>query len=367
MIEQNRIKIDYSIIIPVLIILVLGLISLSSSLAHNPERFYIQIIWVVMGTAAFIAVSISDIRMWERFAIPLYAANILLLVLVLIIGKKIGGAQRWLDLGFMNFQVSELTKLSIILFIAQRLNLKPTLEDGYNLFDILPESAATFLSMILIYKEPDLGSSLLIGAVALIMIMSSKINRKWLVGALIFLVISAPLMWNFVLQDYQKKRIVAIVTMIGADGSELSQTSLYHTNQSIIAVGSGRMTGKGYKKGTQNILRFIPEHHTDFIFSVYAEEFGFAGVSVLLLLYLFLLIRILNIINRVKEKFSALVLSGVSALIWMHVLINIGMVTGVLPVVGIPLPLFSYGGSSMMLTSVILGLVHNISVNNRYI
>jgi rod shape determining protein RodA len=364
---NGKLKFDYSVIIPALTILGLGLITLNSALAHNPRLFYLQTAWVGLGLIAFFSAAFSDIRMWERMAIPLYASNIILLALVLFIGKEIGGAQRWLDLGFMNFQVSELTKISIILFIAHRLSMKPTLEDGYNLFDVFPEAVATFISMGLIYKEPDLGSSLLVGSIALIMIMSSKINKKWLLGAFVFLIISAPLAWSFVLKEYQKKRIVAIVTMISSDGSDLSQTSLYHTNQSIIAIGSGQRTGKGYKKGTQNILRFIPEHHTDFIFSVYAEEFGFAGVLILLLLYLFLLIRILNIIPRVKEKFSALVLVGASALLWIHILINIGMVTGILPVVGIPLPLFSYGGSSMVLISIIIGLVHNISVNNRYI
>ncbi len=363
----QKLKFDYSIIIPVVAILLLGLLSLNSALIHRPSLFNYQLIWASLGFITFLSVSFSDIRMWERIAIPLYIANIILLILVLIIGKRIGGAQRWLDLGFMNFQVSEMTKVSIILFIAHRLNMKPTLEDGYNLFDIFPEAAATFLAMGLIYKEPDLGSSLLIGGVALIMIMSSKINRKWLLGIVVILIISGPLIWNFVFKEYQKKRVVALVTMIVSDGSDLSQTSLYHTNQSMIAVGSGQRTGKGYKKGTQNILRFIPEHHTDFIFSVYAEEFGFAGVSILLLLYLFLIVRILNIIPRVKEKFSALVLVGASAILWIHIMINIGMVTGILPVVGIPLPLFSYGGSSMVLISVILGLVHNISVNNRYI
>ncbi len=359
-------KIDLTIIIPVMAILGLGLLSLSSALVYNPSRFYIQILWVISGIIVFFIVSSSDIRMWERSAIPLYAANLILLVLVLIIGKRIGGAQRWLDLGFMNFQVSEMTKLSIILFIAHRLNMKPTLEDGYNLIDVFPEAVATLVCMGLIYYEPDLGSSILIGLIALIMIMSSKINKKWLAGAIIFTAVITPLLWNFVLHDYQKNRVIAIATMMVSDSSELSQTTLYHTNQSIIAVGSGQKTGKGYRKGTQNMLRFIPEHHTDFIFSVFAEEFGFAGTSLLLLLYLYLITKILNAVSKVKDKFSALVLVGAATLIWIHVLINVGMVTGILPVVGIPLPLFSYGGSSMILMAIILGLVHNISVNSRY-
>lgn len=359
-------RFDSGLVLPVIIIIFLGLVSLSSALSSNQTRFNIQVVWVVLSIAVFLLTSYSDIRTWERFSIPIFAANIILLVLVLIIGKKIGGAQRWLDLGFMNFQISELSKISIILFIAYRLNMKPTLEDGYNLFDIVPEFIALVFPVLLIYFEPDLGTAILISLTALIMIASTKINRKWMTGLIIFLIIASPFLWNFVMKDYQKKRIVAIVTMVWSDTSELMLTSQYHTNQSIIAVGSGKFYGKGYQKGTQNILNFIPEHHTDFIFSVYAEEFGFSGVSILILLYLFLLVKIINLISRVQDKFSALILVGTAALFWLQIFINIGMVIGTLPVVGIPLPFFSYGGSSLIFNTFLLGIVHNISINRRY-
>ncbi len=310
-------------IFPLTAILCLGLLSLSSALI---SKFYIQLIWGVFATGVFIFTSYSDLRLFERAAIPMYFANIVLLVLVLFIGKTIGGAQRWLDIGFMNFQVSELTKISVILFIAYQFNLKPTLEDGYNLFDILPEAFGIFIPVFLIYKEPDLGTS------------------------------------------NQKTRVISLVSMlIGEESQELSQTSQYHIKQSIIAVGSGRLHGKGYKRGTQNMLRFIPEHHTDFIFSVYAEEFGFFGVMALLFLYFLLLARILNLIGKVKDKFSALILVGSCAHIWLQVLVNIGMVTGLLPVVGIPLPWFSYGGSSLIFNMMLMGLVHNISLHRCYV
>lgn len=363
---SSKRKIDIGLILPVLIIILLGLASLSSALSANLEKFNIQIIWVGLCAVVFMLTSYSDIRTWERFAVPMFIANTLLLLLVLIIGKKIGGAQRWLDLGFMNFQISELSKFSTILFIAYRLNTKPTLEDGYNLFDLVPEVLALSIPVILVYFEPDLGTAILIALIALIMIASTKINRKWLMGLIIFAIVASPFLWNFVMKDYQKKRVVAIVTMIWSDTSELILTSQYHTNQSIIAVGSGKFYGKGYKKGTQNMLNFIPEHHTDFIFSVYAEEFGFAGVSILLLLYLFLLAKIINLVSSVRDKFAALLLVGTATLIWLQVFINIGMVIGMLPVVGIPLPFFSYGGSSLIFNSLLLGIVHNISINRRY-
>ncbi len=357
-------KIDILLIFPIAAILFLGLLSLSSALI---SKFYIQLIWVVLASAVFIFVSYSDLRMFERAAIPIYFANIILLVLVLLIGKTSGGAQRWLDIGFMNFQVSELTKISVILFIAYQFNLKPTLEDGYNLVDILPEAFGIFVPVFLIYKEPDLGTAILVGAVSGAMILSTKINRKWLAGVLLFVIVSVPVLWMWGLHDYQKTRVISLVTMLlGEESQELSQTSQYHIKQSIIAVGSGRLHGKGYMRGTQNMLRFIPEHHTDFIFSVYAEEFGFFGVMLLLLLYFLLLVRILLLVGKVKDKFSALILVGSCAHIWLQVLVNIGMVTGILPVVGIPLPWFSYGGSSLIFNMLLMGLVHNVSLHRCY-
>ena len=279
----------------------MGLLSLNSALV---SKFYIQLVWVVLASALFIFASYSDLRLFERAAIPIYVANVVLLALVLLIGKRSGGAQRWLDIGFMNFQVSELTKISIILFIAYQFNLKPTLEDGYNLLDILPEAVAIFVPVFLIYKEPDLGTAILVGAVSCAMVLSTKINRRWLIGVMVFVLISAPILWMWGLHDYQKTRVISLVSMIfGEENQELSLTSQYHINQSIIAVGSGKLHGKGYKRGTQNMLRFIPEHHTDFIFSVYAEEFGFFGVLLLLFLYFLLLLRILNLIGKVKDKF----------------------------------------------------------------
>ncbi|HPV21180.1 MAG TPA: rod shape-determining protein RodA [bacterium] len=361
-----RKKIDLMMVIPIVTILVLGLFSLNSALSHNISKFHIQLIWVVLSIGVFMFFLYSDIRVFERSAIPLFVANIILLFLVLIIGKKIGGSQRWLDLGFMNFQVSELTKVSIILFIAYRLNMKPTLEDGYNLFDILPEFFATLVPVYLIYKEPDLGTALLVIMTAMIMFLSTKINRKWLTGLIIFIIISSPFIWQYGLKKYQQDRIIALVSFVWSDSDDLSLTTQYHTNQSVIAVGSGQIYGKGYKKGTQNMLRFIPEHHTDFIFSVFAEEFGFTGVSFLLMLYLLLLVKILNLIGSVKDKFSSLILVGGVAHIWLQVLINIGMVTGIMPVVGIPLPWFSYGGSSLIFNAILFGMIHNISINRRY-
>lgn len=361
-----RKKIDLMIVLPTVVILILGLFSLNSALSHNASKFYVQLVWVALSTVVFIFCSFYEIRFFERMAAPLFIANIALLILVLAVEKKIGGAQRWLDLGFMKFQVSEFTKVSMILFIASRLNMKPTLENGYNLFDIFPEFAATLIPVYLIYKEPDLGTAILVMMTATVMFLSTKINTKWLTGLIIVIVLASPFVWLYGLKPYQKDRITALASFVWSDRSDLSLTTQYHTNQSIIAVGSGQLHGKGYKKGTQNLLRFIPEHHTDFIFSVFAEEFGFTGVSLLLFLYLLLLAKILNLTGSAKDKFSSLVLVGGAAHMWLQVLINVGMVTGIIPVVGIPLPWFSYGGSSLIFNAALFGIIHNISINRKF-
>ncbi len=362
---MNR-RFDFTLILPLLAILGLGLITLSSALSYNPGKFYGQIAWTLIAVVVFLVVTYRPHRFWENLSIPLFFATLILLFLVLIIGKKAGGSYRWLDLGFMNFQPSELAKVSLVLFIAYRLNQKPTLQDGYKLRDILPEAVAVALTLLLVYAEPDLGTALLLGTVSFIVIFSTKIHRKRLIALAIIAVISAPILWHFALADYQKRRIVAVATMLWSDNPEMSRADRYQTTQSVIAVGAGRLSGKGYRAGTQNILRFIPEHHTDFVFSVYAEEFGFAGSLFLLFLYFLLIYRILMIIPQVSDKYMALVTMGTAALVWLEVVINIGMVSGMLPVVGIPLPFFSYGGSALVAHAILLGLVHNFSIHSRY-
>ncbi len=361
-------KIDLFIIIPLMTVVFMGLLSLKSSLFYNPSKFFVQLVWVFLAFIVFVIISRQDLRFWERVSGPMFIANIVLLILVLIIGKKIGGSRRWLDIGFMNFQISELSKLSIIILTATRLNRKPTPSDGYTFLDLAPEAMATLLTMFLIYKEPDLGTSLLIMMTVGIMMLSSKINRKNIIAMIISLIIIAPLAWNFGMRSYQKTRIKAIVNMMVADDSskEMSQTSQYHTKQSIIAIGSGGLKGKGYMKGTQNMLRFVPEHHTDFIFSVYAEEFGFYGSVFLMILYFIIFARSIMCIKKAEDKFSALLIIGSVALLWFQVVINIGMVSGVMPVVGIPLPFFSYGGSSLLANTILIAFVHNISTSSSY-
>ncbi len=361
-------KFDIFLLLPAITIIVLGLISLSSALSYWPEKFHIQIVWMILAIILFLFVSYHDTRVWEQMAMPLYVINLSLLFLVLILGRKAGGAQRWLDLGFMNLQVSELTKVSVILFLSAQLNGKPTMVDGYKIGDILPEAASVLLSMFLIYKEPDLGTALLVGGVAFFMLISTRINKKHSAIIILIVIISAPWIWKHGMHQYQKDRITSLISRLWTTSKDMpaTLTSQYHTNQSMIAIGSGQLFGKGYKKGTQNMLRFIPEHHTDFIFAVYAEEFGFIGVVSLLMLYLILFLRMLNIISIVKNKFSALVVVGTISLWWLQIFINIAMVSGLLPVVGIPLPFFSYGGSSLVINAFLLGMVHRFSLVNRY-
>lgn len=359
---KNDRKIDLLLILPLAAIVFLGLITLNSALSYATERFYIQLLWLVIASLIFIVTSYTSPRIWNNSAVTLAIINALLLILVLVAGKQIGGAKRWLDLGFVRIQVSEITKFSTILFLAHRLNLKPTFRDGYRIKDLIPEMAVIGFSLVLIYLEPDLGTTLLILFTAITMVAVSKINKKEFAVVILILTITTPLIWTTVLRPYQKKRIKSLVSMIMEEQLKDSDIDQYHSRQSLIAIGSGKISGKGHKQGTQNILRFIPEHYTDFIFSVYAEEFGLIGVFSLFVLYILLFLRMLRIVIFTPDKFSALVIVGSVSLLSMQTIINIGMVSGILPVVGIPLPFFSYGGSSLVLNFAMLGLVHNFSL-----
>ncbi|MFO7735830.1 MAG: FtsW/RodA/SpoVE family cell cycle protein [bacterium] len=363
---KNDRKIDLLLVLPLVSIVFLGLVTLNSALSYAPSRFYIQLLWLFIASGIFLFTSYINPRIWNNSAVVLAAVNAFLLILVLVLGKQIGGAKRWLDLGFVRVQVSEITKFSTILFLAHRLNFKPTFKDGYRIKDLIPEMAVVGFSLFLIYLEPDLGTTLIIMFTAVTMVAVSKINKKELIILIVILTVTAPLIWTTVFRPYQKKRIKSLVSMVIKDRMKDSDIDQYHSRQSLIAIGSGKISGKGHKQGTQNILRFIPEHYTDFIFSVYAEEFGLSGVLLLFILYIMLFLRMLKIVTFTPDKFSALVVVGSVSLLSMQTIINIGMVSGILPVVGIPLPFFSYGGSSLVLNFAMLGIVHNFSLRKRH-
>ncbi len=319
------------------------------------QVFVKQIYWFLIGFFVFLIMTTFNYYVLERLAYPAYIISLGLLVLVLFIGKVSGGSQRWLSLASFSFQPSELAKITIVLVLAKFFSDRGG-EQGYRLRDLWQPFLLISLPAALILKEPDLGTALLLVAVSFSIVLFVGIRLKSLVIMVVSALAVAPFIW-LTLKPYQQVRIL---TFIRPDMDPLGAG--YHINQSKIAIGSSLFWGKGFLKGTQTRLNFLPEQHTDFAFSVLAEEWGFFGSVVLLLLYLFLILWGLNIAKNSKDKFGAYVAIGIVSIVFWQVVINVGMVTGLLPVVGIPLVLFSYGGSSLVSTMIAMGLLMNISM-----
>src|SRR6266496_1802518 len=318
-----------------------------------------QLTWLGLGLIAMFAAMSFDYHYIDRLAYPFYGAMLLLLFLVLFVGHSGGGSQRWINLGFFRLQPSEPAKLAIVLVMAKYLqNDEPS--QGFRLSDLWVPFVLVAPLVILTLVQPDLGTVIILATVFLSMILMSGLRGRsflYLLGAgLAFL----PIGWHF-LKSYQRARIL---TFLDPDRDPLGAG--YHVIQSKIAIGSGRLFGKGYLHGTQNRLDFLPAQHTDFIFAVFSEEWGLVGYLVLLLLYFALIIYALKLIERAKDRLGALLVFGMLVIFFWHVVINVAMVTGIMPVVGVPLPLFSYGGSALASMMFAIGLMINVSMR-RYI
>jgi len=323
--------------------------------AGGSQIFAKQVYWFLIGFAILFVMITFDYHILERLAYPIYILSLILLILVLVIGQIYSGSQRWLSLGAITFQPSEFTKIALVVMLAKYFNDHGEYIE-YQLRDLWKPFILITIPCMLIVKEPDLGSALVLAIISFSIILFMKV--KW--GSLLILIItslfSAPFIW-FTLKEYQQKRIL---TFLRPDMDPLGAG--YHIIQSKIAVGSGLLWGKGFLKGTQTRLHFLPEQHTDFAFSVLAEEWGFAGSFFLLILYLFLILWGINIAKSSKDKFGAIMALGIVAIIFWQLVINVSMAIGLLPVVGIPLVMFSYGGSSIISTMLGMGLLMNISM-----
>ncbi len=349
-----------------LLLLLLGLIAVLSVLnlysATFPIRdsggtqiFFKQIYWFLSGFAIFLLMTTFDYHHLKRLAYPLYGFSLGLLVLVFLLGDIRSGSQRWLSIGGVAFQPSELAKIAIILTLARFFTERGQIET-YGLRDLWRPFLFVAVPCALILKEPDLGTALVLLIVSFSIILFARIKLRSFLILVLSGMIAAPFIW-FTLEEYQQRRIL---TFLRPDMDPLGAG--YHINQSKIAIGSGLFWGKGYLQGTQTRLHFLPEQHTDFAFSVLAEEWGFVGAGVLLLLYCLLLLRGISIAKNSKDTFGALIALGIIATIFWQLIINVSMTTGLLPVVGIPLVMFSYGGSSTVATMAALGLLMNISM-----
>ncbi len=314
-----------------------------------------QLIWFTLGFIVMTASFSFSYRVLERWAHPLYVVCVLLLLGVVVFGKLAGGSRRWLALGPIHLQPSELIKIAMVLVLAKYFS-KGSDPRGFILKELIRPMLMTGLPFALIVIQPDLGTAGLVALIAVTMALFVKVERRALILLVAFAGATIPFVWSL-LKDYQKQRIL---TFLNPDQDPLGAG--YHIIQSKIAIGSGMIFGKGYLQGTQNALSFLPEEHTDFIFSVLAEEWGAVGSMVVLLLFLVLILWGLNIAHRCRDPFGNILAIGITALLAWQVMINIGMTMGLMPVVGVPLPLISYGGSSTLTVAICIGLLMNISM-----
>ena len=357
---------DWGLLLLTLILLGIGLLALFSAIFSDkmnidPVKTTLmmkQLIAIGTGMGFMIILLFIDYRHLDRWSYVIYFASLLLLIFVLYHGRIVAGSRRWIVLGMIRFQPSEIAKLSVIIVLGHYYS-KIITDQGLSFKDLLIPLILTSLPCMFVLKQPDLGTSALIFFNASAMTWFVKLKKRTLLVIVTILLICLPMGW-FSLKDYQKDRIISFI-----DPSRDPLGSGYHVIQSKIAIGSGKIFGKGFLQGTQNDLAFLPEQHTDFIFSVLAEEWGFIGSMTVIVAYLMLILWILYVANSSKDVFSKTVSVGICAMIFFQVVINIGMVMGLMPVVGVTLPLISYGGSSIVTSLIGIGIVLNISMR-RY-
>lgn len=359
-------KLDINLIIVILALNVIGLINLYSA-THGPTStdvaslFISQIMWLVVGWGVFLVMTLLDYSIVNRVAVVIYVLNLTAIIYVTFFGKIALGAQRWIDLGFFRYQPSETMKLALIMMMAKILATRNSQGSGMGFKEMFMPLVALGIPFVFVVEQPDLGTAMMLAAIGGSMLIFAKVKRAILASAIILGIVALPVAWKFILHDYQKNRILTFLSPT----SDPRGTG-YNSIQSKIAVGSGRFFGKGFMKGTQSQLEFLPERHTDFIYSVLSEEHGFVGSVAVMGLFCFLFVTGIRIASNARDKFGALLTVGVLCYVFWHMFVNVGMVIGLLPIVGVPLPLLSYGGSSMLTTMAGLGLVSSVAYR-RYL
>jgi rod shape determining protein RodA len=355
----QRIHVDPWLLVLILILATVAGFVLYSASSKSMAILYRQGAAYCIGLAVMLAIAQFRPRFMERWVPVAYVGCVLLLVAVLVVGTEAKGAQRWLTIpGVMRFQPSEIMKLVMPMAVAwylARRNLPP----GFKY--ICGTVAIILLPMVLILKQPDLGTSLLVGLSGLFVLLLAGLRWRYIIGAAVLLVPVAMSMWFFVLHEYQKRRVL---TFLNPESDPLGAG--WNIIQSKAAIGSGGVFGKGWLQGTQSHLDFLPEGHTDFIIAVLAEEFGMVGMCLLLMVYLLIVARGLFITLQAQDTFSKLLAGSITLTFFIYVLVNIGMVSGLLPVVGVPLPLISYGGTSLVTLLSGFGILMSIHTHRKW-
>ena len=354
---QQRLHIDFPLLLAFLAIFMISLTAIYSASNSNIDAVVNQAIKILISISAMAVVAQFSPLSYGRVGPWLFFLCLVLLILVLVIGETRNGATRWLNIG-ISFQPSELMKIAMPLMIARYIAngaLPPTV------FSVGVSITIVLVPSVLIMLEPDLGTSILIAFSGLVVIFLSGLKKRYLAVALGLLLASLPLMWSN-MHSFQKNRVLAFLN----PGSDPTGSG-YHLIQSKIAIGSGGLFGKGWLNSTQGQLDFLPERTTDFIFAILAEEFGFLGISLLIGIYLFIIGRGIMIAINAQDLFSRLLASSISLTFFVYVFVNIAMTTGLLPVVGIPLPLISSGGTSMLTLMIGLGMLMSVQTHKRLV
>lgn len=355
----QRLHIDLPLLCGLLLLMGYGLMILYSASGESMAMLERQVIRIGLGLGVMFVVAQFNPEIFRRWALPIFILGIGLLLMVTFFGEVNKGAKRWLNLGFMEFQPSEVMKLAFPIMMAWYISQFPLPPKKRYLAG---GAAILLVPTLLIASQPDLGTSILVAASGVFVLFLSGMSWMVIGGCVLAVLAFLPVLWLYLMKDYQRTRVM---TLLDPEKDPLGAG--YHIIQSKIAIGSGGLDGKGWLEGTQSQLDFLPERHTDFIFAVLGEEFGFLGVILLLGMYLFIIGRGLFIATQAQTAFARLLAGSITLTFFVYLFVNIGMVSGLLPVVGVPLPLVSYGGTSMLTLMAGFGILMGIQTHRRFI
>ena len=359
-----RERFDWPLFISAALIAVIGIVNLYSATSvysgARAEQYVNQVYWLVAGGILAVFAASVDYRHFERLGYVVYIVGVLCLILVFILGRDIRGSARWIVLGSFQFQPSEFMKLALAIALAKFLHDDPRGE-GRTLKDLVVPVLLTVIPVVLILRQPDLGTAIILMLIFFSIALLIRLRWESVVAVVGIAAVVVPLAWSFGLKDYQRQRVTSFLN----PEADLRGAG-WQAHHARVAIGTGGLFGQGYMRGTQNQFKFLPDQYSDFPFPVFAEDWGFVGGVLLLGLYGFLSIWAIRVASQSKDRFGAALSVGIGAMIFWQAFINLGMVLGLLPVVGVTLPLFSSGGSSVLTVLIGVGLLMNVSMRRNY-